>query len=274
MLDTISWVCLAAALASVLCAVYVGGSQVSEAVAAWSGGARRSPAPLYLLMTLVCVGLSLGPPYSLWPYVYSWPGFNFIRAPLRFMVLGALGIAVLAAIGFDRLTSRLSLDRRRIAALAAAALMLVEFVGVPVFAVPFAIKFPAADQWLAQQPKPFVVAEVPVEPGYERHQTIYMMHSMAHWQRTVAGYGGIRPAFHQDLDRLLHVFPNEASVRRLVEIGVTYVVVHIDLYDPAVWPEVDARLRSYDGTWLKLEYSDPAGRVYSIRQPAAAAPPQ
>ena len=212
------------------------GRRLSEAVAAWSGGARRSPAPLYLLMTLLCVGLSLGPPYSLWPYVYSWPGFNFIRAPLRFMVLGALGIAVLAAIGFDRLTSRLSLDRRRTAAFAVAALMLVEFVGVPVFAVPFAIKFPPADQWLAQQPKPFVVAEVPVDPGYERHQTIYMMHSMAHWQRTVAGYGGIRPAFHQDLDRLLNVFPNEASVRRLVEIGVTYVVVHIDLYDPAVWP--------------------------------------
>jgi hypothetical protein len=100
------------------------------------------------------------------------------------------------------------------------------------------------------------------------------MHSMAHWQRTVAGYGGIRPAFHQDLDRLLQVFPNDASVRRLAEIGVTYVVVHIDLYDAAVWPEVDARLRSYDGTWLKLEYSDPAGRVYSIRRPPAAAPAQ
>ena len=250
------------------------GRRLSEAVAAWSGSARRNPAPLYLLLTLLCVGLSLGPPYSLWPYVYSWPGLNFIRAPLRFMVLGALGVAVLAAIGFDRLTSRLSLDRRRTAAFAVAALMLVEFVGVPVFAVPFAIKIPPADQWLAQQPKPFVVAEVPVDPGYERHQTTYMMHSMAHWQRTVAGYGGIRPAFHQDLDRLLHVFPNEASVRRLVEIGITYVVVHIDLYDPAVWPEVDARLRSYDGTWLKLEYSDPVGRVYSIRQPPPAAPAQ
>jgi hypothetical protein len=52
------------------------------------------------------------------------------------------------------------------------------------------------------------------------------------------------------------------------------VVVHIDLYDPAVWPEVDARLRSYDGSWLKLEYSDQVGRVYSIRQPSKAAPAQ
>ena len=274
LLDAVSWACVAAAFASALCFLCIGGAQLSEAAAALSGSARRDPAPLYLLVTVICIGLSLGPPYSLWPYVYSWPGFNFIGAPLRFMVLGALGVAVLAAIGFDRLTSRLSLDRRRAAAFVAAALMLIEFVGVPVFAVPFAITFPPADTWLAQQPKPFVVAEVPVDYGYERHQTVYMMHSMAHWQRTVAGYGGMRPAFHKDLDRLLQVFPNEASVRRLVEIGVTYVVVHIDLYDSAVWPEVDARLRSYDGTWLKLEYSDPAGRVYSIRQPPAAAPAQ
>ena len=274
LLDVISWVGLAAAFASALWWLYADGSRLRETVAWWSGGTRRSPTPVYLLLTLLCVGLALGPPYSLWPYVYSWPGFNFIRATVRFMVLGALGISVLAALGFDRLTSRLSQNNRRMAAFAVAALMLVEFVGVPVFAVPFSIKFPPADQWLAQQPKPFVVAEVPVDYGYERHQTIYMMHSMAHWQRTVAGYGGIRPAFHKDLDRLLQVFPNEASVRRLVEIGITYVVVHIDLYDPAVWPEVDARLRSYDGSWLKLEYSDPVGRVYSIRQPTTAAPAQ
>jgi hypothetical protein len=150
--------------------------------------------------------------------------------------------------------------------------MLVEFVGVPLFAVPFVVAVPAADQWLARQPKPFVVAEVPVDVGYERHQTIYMLHSMAHWQRTVAGYGGIRPAFHQDLDRLLHVFPDEASLRRLAEIGVTHVVVHIDMYDPALWPEAETRLRAYEGGWLKLAYSDATSRVYTIQPPAAAQP--
>jgi hypothetical protein len=272
--DGLAWIMVAAALAAALWWLYADGSRLRESVAWWSGSSWRSPAPLYLLLTLLCVGLALGPPYSLWPYVYSWPGFNFIRATVRFMVLGALGISVLAALGFDRLTSGLAPARRQIAALGAGAVMLVEFVSVPVFAVPFSITIPPADQWLAQQPKPFVVAEVPVDPGYERHQTAYMMHSMAHWQRTVAGFGGIRPTFHQDLDRLLKTFPNEASVRRLAEIGITYVVVHIDLFDPALWPEVDARLHSYEGTWLKLEYSDQAGRVYSIRQPPAVPPPQ
>ena len=272
--DALSWIGIGVVFASALWFLYADGSRMSESVAWWSGSMRRNPAPLYLLLTVLCVGLALGPPYSLWPYVYYWPGFNFIRATVRFMVLGALGISVLAALGFDRLTSGLVPARRQLVALAVAAVMLVEFVGVPVFAVPFSITIPPADQWLAQQPKPFVVAEVPVEPGYERHQTTYMMHSMAHWQRTVAGYGGIRPAFHQDLDRLLNKFPDVPSVQRLVDIGVNYVVVHIDLFDPALWPEVDARLRSYEGTWLKPEYSDPAARVYSIRQPPAVATPQ
>jgi hypothetical protein len=189
------------------------------------------------------------------------------------MVLGALGVSVLAGLGIERLTSRFSPDRRQTVVMIAAALMLVEFAGVPIFAVPFAIRIPAADQWLAQQPKPFVVAEMPVQSGYERYQTIYMMHSMAHWQRTLAGYGGIRPAFHQDLDQLLDRFPDEPGLRRLTGIGVTYVVVHIDFFDPARWPDVDARLRSYEGTWLTLEYSDPTARVYSIRPPPVA-PPQ
>jgi hypothetical protein len=273
-LDALSWISMTVAFGCALWWLYADGARLRETAAWWSGSARRNPAPLYLLLTLLCVGLALGPPYSLWPYVYYWPGFNFIRATVRFMVLGALGISVLAALGFDRLTSALAPARQRVAALAVAAVMLVEFVGVPVFAVPFSITIPPADQWLAQQPKPFVVAEVPVDPGYERHQTIYMMHSMAHWQRTVAGYGGIRPAFHQQLDQRLNAFPDDASVRRLAEIGIDYVVVHIDLFDPALWPEVDARLRSYEGSWLKLEYSDPAARVYSIRPAPAGAAPQ
>jgi hypothetical protein len=268
-LDRVAWGCLALAWLAGLVWSWGEGARLSEAARAWSGSARRNPAPVYLLITVLCFLFALGPPFSLWPYVYSWPGFSFIRAPLRFMVLAALGIAVLAGIGFDRLTARLSPDKRRLAAILAAVVMLVEFVGVPLFAVPFEIKYPPADLWLAQQPRPFVVAEVPVDVGYERHQTTYMLHSMAHWQRTVAGYGGIRPSFHQDLDRLLHVFPNDASLRRLAEIGVTHIVVHIDMYDPAEWPAVDARLKSYDGNWLKLEYSDPVGRVYTIHPPAA-----
>jgi len=38
--------------------------------------------------------------------VYSWPGFNFIRVPSRFSILGVLCLAVLAGFGFERLAAR------------------------------------------------------------------------------------------------------------------------------------------------------------------------
>ena len=42
---------------------------------------------------------------GLWPWVYSWPGMNFIRAPSRFMILTTLCLAVLAGAGFERLAA-------------------------------------------------------------------------------------------------------------------------------------------------------------------------
>jgi hypothetical protein len=100
----------------------------------------------------------------------------------------------------------------------------------------------------------------------ERYQTIYMLHSTAHWQRTVAGYGGIRPVISQQLNSELQTFPDANSVRHLAELGVTYVIVHIDMYPPGEWPAVEQRLREVDPAALKLEYSDDAGRVYSVNQ--------
>src|SRR5207247_224487 len=75
---------------------------------------RRNPVVFYFLLTALCVGLALGPPYGLWRFVYWMPGFNLIRGSSRFMVVGLLGIAVLAGIGFDRI-SRGMTPRRRIA---------------------------------------------------------------------------------------------------------------------------------------------------------------
>jgi hypothetical protein len=228
-----------------------------EAVAA-----RRAAAPVYLVLTVVCIGLAMGPPYGLWQYVYWWPGFSFIRAPLRFVILGVLGLAVLTAIGLERLTTRLSPAQRRLAFACTGALMLGEFLVTPIFAVPFAVTIPAADRWLASQPTPFVVAEVPVGP--ERYQTTYMLHSTAHWQRTVAGYGGIRPELNEIVNAELRSFPDERSVQHLIALGVTHVVVHLDFYAPEDRPAMEQRLRTFDPDRLKLEFSDETSRVYSL----------
>jgi hypothetical protein len=230
--------------------------------------ARLDPAPLYLVLTLICVGLSLGPPISLWPYVYKWPGFSFIRASRRFMVLGALSVAVLAAVGFDRLAARLRPARRRTAALVTGGLLVVEFAAFPLGTVPVKIAIPAVDLWVARQPRPFVVAETP-SGRYEPYQTTYMLHSMAHWQKTVAGYGGVQPPLNEELKDELQHFPDATSVSHLAQLGVTYVIVHQDMYPPGEWKDVEERLRDFDGSALELKYTDPTARVYAIR-PAAS----
>ena len=79
------------------------------------------------------------------------------------MVLGLLGVAVLAGVGFDWLTARLAPARRRLAAVVIGGLLLVEFSAIPYKGVPYRLDIPAADLWVARQPKPFSIAEVPVD---------------------------------------------------------------------------------------------------------------
>ena len=59
---------------------------------------------------------------------------------------------------------------------------------------------------------------------------------MAHWQKTVHGYSGIRPALHEQLYDQLKGFPSEDSVRHLAQLGVTYVIVHSSWFPPEERP--------------------------------------
>jgi hypothetical protein len=93
-----------------------------------------------------------------------------------------------------------------------------------------------------------------------------MLHSMAHWQKTVHGYSGILPPFHEELYAQLREFPSEPILERLTRLGVTYVVVHTAWFPGDEWAEVEQRIRTFS-SWLKLEYQDPDGRVYSVHKP-------
>ncbi len=215
-----------------------------DAWVAWAAPYRRKPTALYLLLTIVCIALAIGPPYGLWQFVYWLPGFNFIRVASRFMVVGLLGVAVLAGVGFDWLTARLAPAPRRLAAVVVGGLLLAEFSAIPFEGIPCRLDIPAADLWVARQQKPFSIAEVPVTRS-ERDHSNYMLHSMAHWQKTVHGYSGIRPALHEELYDELRTFPSEDSVRHLAQLGVTYVVVHSSWVPQEEWRLVGERLPAF-----------------------------
>jgi hypothetical protein len=201
--------------------------------------------------------------------VYSWPGLSFIRVPSRFFQLGILGIALLAGFGFERVSGRLPLKRQSQLALVLGVLLIAEFVCSQTPATPYRFEVPAVDQWLNKQPKPFVIAEVPLGNkasmiDFEQRQSMYIVHGMAHWQKTIAGYSGWRTPLHYELYDKLDSFPDDPSITRLEALGVNYVVIHTDLYPPGVWPEIAERLKTFESR-LSLEHVDGAGRVYSLR---------
>ena len=202
--------------------------------------------------------------------VYNWPGFSFIRVPSRFTVLTLLGLAVIAGAGFERVTAWLAPSTRRVLAILAAAILVAEFFAAPLNAIPYSIDIPGVDRWLALQHTPFVVAELPLASAPERsvqdeRQSLYMLHSTAHWQKTIHGYSGLQPALHDALYSELFTFPDESVLARLASLGVTYVVIHTDLYPPDEWRHVEDRLTRSKG-WLTLQHAEGTGRVYSLHQ--------
>lgn len=216
--------------------------------------------------------LSIGPPLGIWPLVYWLPGMSFIRVPSRFTVLAMLGLAIVAAAGFDFLASRFGPRPRRAFAAAVTLLLVAEFAAMPLAVVPSRVDVPLADRWLASRPGPFAVAEVPLpdplQAGpFERRQTMYMLHSMGHWQKTVHGYSGFRAPLHDRLYAMLRTFPDEASLGELDRLGVRYVVVHTELYPPGEWEGVAARIDGHAAR-LRLEHVAGPGRVYSLHRPA------
>ena len=223
-------------------------------------------------ITVVALLLSAGPPLGLWPYVYWLPGLNFVRGPSRFIILATLGIAVLAALGFEVLVRRSSARTRQIAAALLVVLMVVEFATIPFTGTRHEPDVQPIDRWLATRPGRFAIAEIPVG-GADVWHSRYMLHSMAHWQATVHGHSGIRAPLHDELYGQLREFPDEEGIRGLRRIGVDYLVVHTEKYDPAEWPLVEKRLESFR-EWLVLEHLEGAGRVYRlVQRPGDVSPP-
>src|SRR5207248_6025492 len=147
---------------------------------------------------------------------------------------------LLQRMAFDRIGARLAPSRRLALATAMGILLVVEYAAMPMAVLPSNLSIPAVDRWLDTRPKPFVIAEVPVQNVgdigvFERQEVDYMIHSTAHWQKTVHGYSGWRATMHWQLYSEMQSFPDETSIARLADLGVTYVVVHTDFYPPGGW---------------------------------------
>jgi hypothetical protein len=211
--------------------------------------------------------MTVGPPLSLWQWVYDLPPFTFIRVPARFTILGVLALAVLAGMGFDHLT-RAWPSRRRLVAGACCALAIIVEYRAPIDARPYRMEIPAIDRWLATQPEPMAIAEVPVSASGEWARraevaTMYMLHSTAHYRPTVFGYSGIEPADYRPLYESLINFPADDTLDLLAARGVTHVVVHLEFLTEEDRPRYLARVAGASGR-LQLVHQAELGQIYRL----------
>ena len=224
----------------------------------------------YLVLLVLSVWASLGPGWGLYTVLYRLlPGFDLIRVPSRLAVLSLLAVAVLAALGLERLLEHARGRGRLLAGGAVVLLLLVELAAFPVEARKYDVEAPAIDRALAAQPKPFTAVELPVVEvtnavQFARLNSHYMLHSMLHWQPIVNGYSGIVPPRHeQRLFPTLKTFPDPASLTELETIGVRYAVLHREFYGDAEWMAVLEKAAQYPNR-LRLEAETPDGRLYFL----------
>lgn len=240
----------------------------AEKLAAW----RTAPVPFYGLLAALAFWFTLGPPIGLWRWTYALPVFSFLRVPSRFVLLEVLAVAILAGFGFQWVSRAMRPAVRGLMAAGLGLLLVVEFMPGSMDLAPFAIAPSSADRWLNGRPKPFVVAEIPIPDSLDvvmqsRRNTLYMLHSTAHWQKIVHGFSGVEPQHYTDLHPKLVRFPDEESLNALVDLGVTYIVFHPDLYPaPGERADAEARFAQYHD-WLRVEYIGADSRVYSLHRP-------
>jgi hypothetical protein len=225
----------------------------------------------YLLLIVLSLWAALGPRFGLYAALYRLlPGFDFIRVPPRLTVLTLLGLAVLAGVGFERLSRWFRPALRWVSAVIVLALLILEYAAFPLDAGPYDRTVPDVDRWLAsqEQSRPSVVVGLPVADPRDAAQSarlhsLYMLYSIGSWHHLVNGYSGFTPAAHDALFRKLVNFPDDASLETLEAWGVEYAVLHARRYTSSEWSSLRTRLSSYTDR-LELKYEGEDGRVYQI----------
>jgi hypothetical protein len=164
--------------------------------------------------------LSLGPEgiRSLYALLHdNVYGFQAIRAPARFAVIGMLGLALLGALGL-----RAARARSAVLAWALIAMSMLEYVNLP---LPLAAAPPLSTevgQWLKTAPAAGPVLHLPLTIDLEN--TPFMVQSLEHGRPIVNGYSGQRPAFYSAVVESLADMPSAQALATLRELEVKYVV--------------------------------------------------
>ena len=215
-----------------------------------TAAARLRIAGIYGVVGAAGFVLSLGPEPSaggmelMSSGPYDWllrivPGLDGLRVPARAAILVFLSLTVLAALGVQWLTDRLSRTGARAFCLASTCLLVAEgYHPVSMVAFESSPDARAVYRWLGER-LPGAVLELPFYGhgrGSSEEQALRFVHgTLEHGNPLVNGYSGYRTPLHHLLAG--HALQDYESygllLRRLRAIDVLYVVVHEERFaDP------------------------------------------
>ncbi|CAN5639177.1 hypothetical protein BH23ACI1_BH23ACI1_10460 [soil metagenome] len=204
--------------------------------AAWH---RRSPFAFYALTTLLVALFCMGPIVRasdrviLDPAPYAWlmvlPGFESLRVPARFWMLGALCLATAAGLAFARVVPRRGWSATALVLLACAGLLMDGWVRE----MPTA---PAPVQWpvLERREVGHAVLELPLGPDFDAAATY---RAVGHRRRVVNGVSGYDPPHYGPLQHGLAAHDPDV-LHALTSFGPLDVVVD-------GWNDPDGALERY-----------------------------
>lgn len=240
----------------------------------------------WILLVLGAGVLALGPTLHLlggtlalplpFRLVYEYfPGFQGMRAPARFFILGMLGLSVLAAGGTKWVLAHVPIPPF-IAVSAGIILLGLEYNVAPLQLVPFAsgAQTPPVYRWLGQQPQGNVL-ELPMQVDSTPQIASAMVHSTYHWHTLPYGYGSFIPPTQTDFLLTVNTALENPSPRLpnvLREFNVRYVIVNDTLTGRAPADKIRAALAQLP--MFESIYHDESAQVFRVNSEAPAHPLQ
>jgi hypothetical protein len=175
------------------------------------------------------------------------PVFSNIRATGRAGIFVAFALALLAGQGLQ------SLKHSALTSMLALAAFMVEARIAPIPApswtnvIDSSQPAPRVYQWLKEQPRGAIVAELPARPAGDFgrpafHDSIYMVWSTTHWQPLMNGFAGAETPLVQRFRATAPAFPEAEALDVMKEAGARYVVVHLRGYGPNQRERLEARV--------------------------------
>ncbi len=219
----------------------------------------------YGVIVVVAVLASFGPD----AWVYSAlrrlvPGMDLLRAPSRFGLVAAFGVAVLAGIGTSLIRRRVWIVLVLTLVAAAETGAQTEKWGWPSWGLTEMPSVPRAYRVLATLPRgPVVEYPFPYKSTDLHNHGWAMLMSTYHWQPLVNGYSDVIPSDMYDIMLPINGFPDVESFAIMRNRQVRYVVWDIRTYDAASRDVLEHRFPPF-AQYLKPLVKDDDVWLYEI----------